>query len=229
MIGKALRVAKAIGDKPNRVEYPMPNGTTEPEGAAMNTFSNLSRPHLSRRVFLLSGMALAGCGIDLGNNGVDSKNGAQIDARVDAMRSYLQAEFPGTANLEQKAAGVLYMPLLTEAGFGIGGSYGRGALRIKGVTVDYYAATSASVGLQIGAQQYAHVLYFMTDSALAEFRRGSGWAAGADLVYATPTSGATIGKDTTELTAPVEAFVFGQQGLIVGATLSGLKYSRIIP
>jgi lipid-binding SYLF domain-containing protein len=195
--------------------------------------THLSHPshHVSRRGFLALGSAglLTACATGLGNNGVGSPAAAQIDSRVDAQRSFLQSQFPGTADLEQRAAGVLYMPLLTEAGLGIGGGYGRGALRIKGVTVDYYSATRASFGLQIGAQQYAHVLYFMSEDALANFRRSSGWAAGADLRYATFQDGATIGKDTTELSAPVEAFVFGQQGLIVGATLSGLKYSRIIP
>ena len=63
------------------------------------------------------------------------------------------------------------MPLVTEAGFGFGGSYGRGALRIEGVTVDYYSATKATFGFQIGAQQYAHALFFMTPEALEEFRR----------------------------------------------------------
>ena len=43
--------------------------------------------------------------------------------------------------------------LLTEAGFGIGGAYGRGALRINDVTVDYYSAAKATIGFQIGAQQ----------------------------------------------------------------------------
>ncbi len=63
------------------------------------------------------------------------------------------------------------MPLVTEAGLFFGGAYGRGALRIDNVTVDYYSTTKATYGLQIGAQQYAHALFFMTDSALAEFRR----------------------------------------------------------
>ena len=198
----------------------------------MATMTNTA--HFTRRGFVaatlaVSTLALAACGTDLGNNGVGSSKAQDIDRRVNAMQSFLKAQYPATADLDQRAAGALYMPLLTEAGFGIGGGYGRGALRIKGVTVDYYAATRASIGLQIGAQQYAHVLYFMTDEALSNFRRSSGWAAGADLRYATPEKGATIGKDTTELSAPVEAFVFGQQGLIVGATLSGLKYSRIIP
>ena len=125
-------------------------------------------------------------------------------------------------DLATRANGVLYMPLITEAGFFIGGAYGRGALRIRDVTVDYYSSAKATIGLQIGAQQYAHALFFMTDAALGDFRAASGWAASADIKYATPEQGASIGKETTELD-PVVALVFGQQGLIAGATLSGVK------
>ena len=166
--------------------------------------------------------ALAGCA-----NGIGSGGGAEIDARVDATQRFLFDRYPGTQDLASRAAGILYMPLITEAGFGIGGSYGRGALRIQGATVDYYSAAKASIGFQIGAQQYAHALFFVTPDALEEFRRSPGWAASADIRYATPDQGATIGKETTELT-PVVALVFGQQGLIAGATLSGVKYTRII-
>ena len=182
---------------------------------------------ISRRMFLGSGgMALlAGC---VTGNGVGSTGSAQIDARVNATRDYLFQRYPGTQDLAARSAGVLYMPLVTEAGFGFGGSYGRGALRIRDVTVDYYSATKASFGLQIGAQQYAHALFFPTDAALAEFRRSPGWAAGADIRYATPEMGQSLGKETTELD-PVVALVFGQQGLIAGASIAGVKYTRIIP
>lgn len=185
---------------------------------------------LSRRIFVIGTLtALASCGASVDSNGLGGQGAAQIDGRVQITREFLARTYPGTRDLESRAAGVLIMPLVTEAGFGFGGGYGRGALQIKGVTVDYYAAAKASFGLQIGAQQYGHALYFMSDAALARFRRSSGWAAGADLRYATPTTGAAIGRDTTEIGAPVEAFVFAQQGLIAGATLSGLKYTRIIP
>lgn len=166
---------------------------------------------------------LAACG-----NGIGSNGAAQIDARVDATQNYLFGRYPGTRDLASRAAGVLYMPLVTEAGLIYGGSYGRGALRIRGATVDYYSAAKASIGLQIGAQQYAHALFFMTQEALEEFRRSAGWAASADLRYATPEEGASIGKATTEM-EPVIALVFGQQGLIAGASLAGVKYTRIIP
>lgn len=181
---------------------------------------------ITRRTLIGTGgaaLALAAC-----SNGVGSNGAATIDARVDETRNFLFSRYPGTRDLAAKSLGVLYMPLVTEAGFGIGGAFGRGALRINDVTVDYYSAAKASIGLQIGAQQYGHALFFMTPESLAGFRSSPGWAAGADLKYATPEQGASIGKETTEID-PVIALVFGQSGLLAGATLSGTKYTRIIP
>lgn len=182
---------------------------------------------ISRRGFLVTsgaGLGLAACG-----NGIGSEGAAKLDARVDATRDYLLQRYPGTRDLMNKAVGILYMPLITEAGFGFGGAYGRGALRINDVTVDYYAAAKASFGIQIGAQQYAHALFFMTEPALADFRRSDGWVLGADATYAIPDGGGSIGADTTTALTPVIALIFGQAGLIAGATLEGTKYTRIIP
>ena len=177
---------------------------------------------------LLLGLAAttlaAGCTDSAGRNGA-----AKIDARVDATLTQLYSQFPGTNQLGQKARGILVMPLMTEAGLGIGGAYGRGALRVGGFSVDYYSAAKASAGLQIGAQQYAHVLFFMTEEALSSFRGSPGWAVGADVRYAFNASGASLGIDSNTLTNPVIAVVFGQAGLIAGATLEGTRYSRIIP
>ena len=97
------------------------------------------------------------------------------------------------------------------------------------MTVDYYSVTKASGGLQIGAQQYAHVLFFMTEQALSDFRRSPGWAAGADLEYVISDQGDSLNAETTTVLAPVLAAVFGRAGLRLGATLEGTKYSRIIP
>ena len=182
---------------------------------------------LTRRNFLASAGAattLAACG-----NGVGSNGGAIIDARVDSTRNFLFNNYPNTQELAQKALGILYMPLVTEAGLGFGGAYGRGALRINDATVDYYSATKASVGLQIGVQQYAHALFFMTPEALSTFRASPGWAAGADLKYAVQEDGQVLRAETTTVLDPVIAVVFGQAGLIIGATIDGTKYTRIIP
>ena len=183
---------------------------------------------ISRRTLLAGGGAslavLAGCGTPMGTVNAD-----RLDARVDATRDFLRQNHPDTEALFRNAHGILYMPLVSEAGFFVGGAYGQGALRIDDVTVDYYSATRASLGLQIGAQQYAHVLFFMTAGALADFRASEGWAASADLRYAVPGAGGAAGVQTTTALAPVIAVVFGQSGLIAGASLAGVRYTRIIP
>ena len=181
----------------------------------------------SRRRFLAAAaapLALSACG-----NGVGSPGSERIDARVDAAFNFMYDTLPDTQVLAGKAAGILMMPVVTEAGLGLGGAYGRGALRIDGVTVDYYATAAASVGLQIGAQQYSHALFFMTAPALQNFRTSPGWVAGADLEYAVKTNSRALTTSTTALLTPVVAVVFGQAGLIAGASLEGQKYTRILP
>lgn len=182
---------------------------------------------LSRRsvVMGLGATSLLGaCANPVGGDGA-----AQLDARVDAARDFLRSSYPSLEELFTNARGILYIPVVTEAGLFFGGAYGRGALRINDITVDYYSATRASFGLQAGAQQYAHALFFMTEQALSDFRFSPGWAASADMRYATPTQGGSMGTETTTQFSPVIAVVFGQSGILAGASLAGVKYSRIIP
>ncbi len=183
---------------------------------------------MSRRTFTAAGLASLGVTAACGN-GIGNANDVMIDARVDATLNQMYSTYPGTRDLAQKAAGILVIPLMTEGGFILGAGYGRGALRINGATVDYYASVKGNAGLQIGAQQYAQVLFFMTDAALARFRRSTGWTAGADLEYVVKDEGNALTADTNTLTAPIIAAVFGQAGLRIGATLEGTKYTRIIP
>jgi lipid-binding SYLF domain-containing protein len=182
---------------------------------------------IDRRGILLGGLALSGlsaCG-----NGIGGGGAATIDARVASTLDFMFQEFPGTRDLSARAAGALVMPLITEAGLGLGGSFGRGALKVGNATVDYYSAAAASAGLQIGVQQYSHVLFFMTPEALMEFRTSPGWVAGAGIEYAVSNNAETLLADTTTTLSPVIAVIFGQTGLRLGATVEGVKYTRIIP
>ncbi|MEM8849347.1 MAG: YSC84-related protein [Pseudomonadota bacterium] len=181
----------------------------------------------SRRRFLTvasAPLALAACGNGVGSGGAD-----RIDARTDAAFNFMYDTLPDTQVLAGKAAGILMVPLVTEAGFGVGGAYGRGALRVDEVTVDYYSTANASVGFQIGGQQYSHALFFMTQPALNNFRTSPGYTAGADIEYAFSSNARTLTTDTTSLLTPVIGVVFGQAGLLAGASLEGTKYTRIIP
>lgn len=189
---------------------------------------NSATSRVSRRNFLVSATALGGlaaCG-----NGVNSQGAAKLDARVDQAFNFMYQNVPGSRDLSDKAVGVLMMPVITKAGLlGPGGSFGRGALRVGGATVDYYSATTATFGFQLGAQQFSNALFFMTEEALSNFRRSPGWTLGADAEYAVATDAGNLGVDTTTALSPVIALIFGQAGLIAGATIEGAKYNRIIP
>lgn len=185
--------------------------------------------NISRRFVTLGIGASALAGLVACTNGVGGSGGATIDARANQTLNYLYTTYPETRKLAEKAAGILVMPLVTEAGIGIGAGYGRGALRVGDVTVDYYSVAQASAGFQFGAQQYAHTLFFMTEAALMDFRRSSGWVAGADLEYVFQNEGENFKADTATIDFPVLAMVFGQAGIRIGATIEGAKYTRIIP
>jgi len=182
---------------------------------------------VSRRSFLAgTGLAattaLTGCA-----NRVASSRG-EIDARSDAAIAEMYQSIPGSQALASRAAGVLIMPRINEANFFGGGAYGEGALLIQNAKVDYYALVGASLGLQIGAQRYKHALFFMTPEALAGFRSSDGWELGADAEYVVADRAGAVTVTTSTFQKPIYALIFGQEGIAIGASIEGNKYSRIV-
>ena len=122
---------------------------------------------------------------------------------------------------------MLVFPSVIKAGFGIGGEYGEGALRISGKTVDYYSTAAASIGLQLGAQTKTVILVFMQKSALNKFRNSEGWKVGVDGSVALVEIGAAEAIDTQNITDPIVGFVFGNKGLMYNLTLEGSKITKL--
>jgi lipid-binding SYLF domain-containing protein len=180
----------------------------------------------SRRGFILS----AGAGMTAACSG-GTKNRARdrIDSNVARAVQDMKILHPFTVELADNAAGMLVMPKIRKAGFGLGGSYGEGSLLIGGATVDYYNLIAASFGFQAGAQQFSSVLFFMDSDNLRSFRERDGWTLGADLEFTLLDSAAgAAGIDNNTYPDAVYAIVFNQAGLLVGASLEGAKYSRIV-
>jgi len=151
----------------------------------------------------------------------------EIDASVDATLERLYGEVRDGKKLVQEAKGVLVFPKVYKAGFGIGGEYGEGALRINGKTVDYYSTAAGSFGFQIGAQKKSIILLFMQDETLSHLRRSSNWKAGADASIAVISVGAGGSIDTAKLNEPIVAFIIGQKGLMYNLTLEGTKFTKL--
>ena len=179
----------------------------------------------SRRsaVAALGALAVTGCA----SSSDTVARASDIDQRVDRALNFLSTEVPGAQDLLDKAVGVLIFPLITEAAFTVGGSYGEGALRINGTTVSYYSAAQASFGIQLGAQQYAQALFFMTPEALAGFRANTKVSVGGNLKVTALDDGGAINAATLTALDPIVAIVFGQAGILGGATVDGTVYTRL--
>ncbi len=154
---------------------------------------------------------------------------SEIDAKVDIALNTLLAESPAAQALSEKAVAVLVFPEIVKGGFGIGGQYGEGALRRNGATTGYYNIAAASFGFQIGAQTFGEAIFFMTEDALAYLDKSKGFEAGVDASVAVIGKGVDADATTNTIQDPIVAFVFGQKGLMAGATLEGSKITRIDP
>jgi len=158
---------------------------------------------------------------------VSAKTAKEIDIGVDVTLKQFQKDVKGAKEFLQSAKGVLVFPSVIKAGFGIGGEYGEGALRIHGKTVDYYSTAAASIGFQLGAQSKRVILLFMEDSALKQFRESSGWEAGVDGSVALVKLGTGGSIDTTNIKDPIVGFIFGNKGLMYNLTLEGSKFTKL--
>ncbi len=192
---------------------------------------------MNRRGFVRTGAMLVGAGLTLtvslgavsdaiASESNDSKRRA-IDAKVHGTLSKLYANVRGSRELVDKANGVLVFPSVIKVGFVAGGEYGEGALRVGGKSVGYYSTVSGSFGLQAGAQSKAVIFLFMTHDALNSFRRSKGWSVGGEGSVALLKVGANGAIDTTTATAPVNAIVLTNAGLMGDVSLSGTKVSRL--
>jgi lipid-binding SYLF domain-containing protein len=151
----------------------------------------------------------------------------EINIGVDATLKRFSNEVPGGSDFLKKAEGVLVFPKVIKAGFGIGGEYGEGALRIRGKTVGYYSTAAASIGFQLGAQSKSIVLVFMEKKALSDFRKSDGWKAGVDGSVALVEWGVGEDVNTIDIKDPIVGFVFSNKGLMYNLTLEGSKFTKI--
>lgn len=191
---------------------------------------------MRRRQFILttsatlaaSSLGLTGCTTTSASKASDNADKHQsINAGVDPTLARLYTTVNGSHELVSKARGVLVFPSVIQAGFWIGGQYGEGALRVGGQTAGYYSTAGGSFGLQIGGQSKSIVYLFMTQDALERFRNSEGWAVGADATVAVVKVGANGNIDTSTATAPVQAFVLTNAGLMAGVSLENTKITRL--
>ncbi|MBV8682256.1 MAG: lipid-binding SYLF domain-containing protein [Caulobacteraceae bacterium] len=127
--------------------------------------------------------------------------------------------------------GVLVFPNVLKAGFIFGGETGNGVLfGPHGRTTEgFFNLSGGSWGLQIGGQDFAYALFFMTASALEYLHKSAGFAVGTGPSIVVINAGAGKEANSTTITHDVYAFPYNHKGLMADLTLQGTKITQIHP
>jgi lipid-binding SYLF domain-containing protein len=72
-----------------------------------------------------------------------------------------------------KAFGYAVYPIITKAGFVLGGAGGKGVVFKDHIAIGTSSLKQASFGLQAGGQQYSEVIFFQNDEAFEHFKNGN--------------------------------------------------------
>ena len=72
-----------------------------------------------------------------------------------------------------EAYGYVVFPRVTKAGIGIGGAAGKGVVFRNHQVVGSAKLIQASVGIQLGGQQYSEVIFFKNERAFEHFTNGN--------------------------------------------------------
>jgi lipid-binding SYLF domain-containing protein len=127
-----------------------------------------------------------------------------------------------------RAECVIVLPSVKKAAFGVGGSYGRGAIACRtGERFDgpwsapaMFALEGASIGLQIGGEAIDYVLLVMNDRGASSVL-GSKVKVGADASAAAGPKGRTAGA-STDIVMRAEILTYSRtRGLFAGVSLEG--------
>ena len=162
----------------------------------------------------------------------DVKKGSQAGLTRDAKVALqeLCANVQVAKLLHPTVKAILIFPDVYRAGLIIGGQSGNGvAMTPDGHIVDYLNITSASYGMQAGAQKYSYALFVMSDAAIEYIKKTRGWEVGTGPTVVLVDQGFASMTTTTTLNKDIYAFIFNQQGIMGAVGLIGSKITRINP
>jgi len=135
-----------------------------------------------------------------------------------ALASY-KAKDPSIQPLLDKSVGYAIFPDIGKAGWGIGGSYGKGEVYEGGRMIGWADISEVSAGFQWGAQNFSELLIFLKPQDFQKFKSGD-FSVGANVSAVALTAGAA---GTTDMTKGAIALVDTKGGLMAEAAIGGQR------
>ena len=152
-----------------------------------------------------------------------SAQGAWNPERLEDSKKAYQKMLEDSPKLESfanEAYGYAVFPKVTKAGIGVGGAAGRGIVFKGGNDVGTASLKQASIGLQLGGQQYSEVIFFGNKESYDHFINGN-LKFGAQASAVAITVGASI--DAAYING-VAVFTRVKGGLMYEASIGGQHF-----
>jgi len=156
---------------------------------------------------------------------IDQKETERIEKATAVFEDFGKMEESIPTTLLDQAEGIVIIPKLINAGFGIGGKRGRGIAMVKLASGEwsdpvFVTLTGGSIGFQIGVQAVDLVLLFKHKGALTEAKNGD-FTIGGDLAAAAgPVGRSTSAHTDYKLEAEVYSYS-RSKGLFAGISING--------
>jgi lipid-binding SYLF domain-containing protein len=146
-----------------------------------------------------------------------------LHLQSDAALTRFQARDPDMKVFVKEAYGYAVFPSVTKGAAGLGGAYGRGLVYEQGKFIGYTDVSQATIGPQLGGQEYSEVIFFEDKATLERFKAGhTEFAAQASAIAA--KAGASSDADYEN---GVMVFSLGNGGLMFEASIGGQKFSYV--
>jgi lipid-binding SYLF domain-containing protein len=128
---------------------------------------------------------------------------------------------PGLDRFFKNSVGYAVFPGVGKGAYIVGGAYGKGIVYQGGEPVGRTSLTQATIGLQLGGQAYAEIIFFETEGVLNDFKSGS-FAFSGQVSGVALSSGAAANANYEW---GVAVFTHPKGGLMVEASVGGQKFS----
>lgn len=181
---------------------------------------------MKRRLFIAAAAALFAVGL-AAPRAAEAASLDKLNADAEAALARLVATEPVSADMIDRAAGVLVFPQITKGGLVIGAAGGEGVLRIDGEPTAAYRSTALSYGLQAGITTFGYVMVLMDQKSLDYVSESAGWEIGSGPNVTIADEGFARKFSTTSLQEGIYVFFIDQKGFFAGVGLEGTKITRV--
>jgi lipid-binding SYLF domain-containing protein len=148
----------------------------------------------------------------------------KLQLRSDGARHDFETANPTLKQYFATSHGYAIFPAVNSAAIGVGGSYGQGVVYENGSRIGTADVTGVNVGLALGGQRFAEVIFFQNQSSFAAFKTGTlEFDARASAVAASTGTGTSV-----DYVNGVRVFTQTEGGLMFQASIGGQKF-RFMP